>query len=242
MTLASPPDLDRIKRHREIWAARPELRSVYGAWFHELLESMRDRTPVVEIGAGPGFFKQCCPQLISTDLLATRWVDLACDAGRLPFRSESIGGLVMLDVLHHLPKPMEFFAEAGRVLKAGGRLAMIEPWITPFSFLIYRYLHHEDCHLTVDLDRPFGEARKNAFAGNAALPYRLLKRYPERVGALELRRAEQFLALAYLVSLGFKCARPIPGRLLAIAALGERLLGRVGRLNATRILCVWEKG
>jgi SAM-dependent methyltransferase len=137
-------DLDFVQQHRTIWASRPELRSVYGEFFGRLLSAVGDRTPIVELGAGPGFFKEYCPRLISTDVISTPWVDLVCDGCAMPFAPQSVGALVMLDVLHHLPHPLDFMAEAARVLAPGGVIVMIEPWITPISYLLYRYVHHED--------------------------------------------------------------------------------------------------
>jgi SAM-dependent methyltransferase len=167
-------DQEIVRQHRTIWAARPELRAVYHEWFAQLLQWVEGLHPIVEIGAGPGFFKAYCPQLISTDVIATPYVDVVCDAGALPFQSGSVGALVMVDVLHHLPKSMAFLAEAGRVLSPGGRLVMIEPWITVPPYLLYRYLHHEDCSLAVDVRCPYGEVGKEAFDGNAAIPFKLL--------------------------------------------------------------------
>jgi hypothetical protein len=49
----------------------------------------------------------------------------------------------MTDVLHHLPQPRRFFAEATRCVRTGGVIVMIEPWVTPWSRLVYTRLHHE---------------------------------------------------------------------------------------------------
>ncbi|HXJ95538.1 MAG TPA: class I SAM-dependent methyltransferase [Terriglobia bacterium] len=234
-------DLDFVQRHRSIWAARPELRSVYQEFFAELLRVVEGRTPIVELGAGPGFFKEYYSGLISTDVISTPWVDVVCDACALPFRSKSVGALVMLDVLHHLPCPLDFMAEAARVLVPGGLIAMIEPWITPFSYLLYRYFHHEECTLRMDLRRPFEACRKNAFDGNATIPYKLVEHYHREPGALRLAREQRFLGLPYLVTFGFKRTRPLPVRLISAARFCERLLGPLGRWNATRALLVWQK-
>jgi predicted SAM-dependent methyltransferase len=195
---------------------------------------------MVEIGAGPGFFKAYCPQLISTDVISTPYVDVVCDAGSLPFQSGSVGALLMVDVLHHLPKPLEFLAEAGRILHPGGRLAMIEPWITLPSYILYRYFHHEDCSLAVDVHRPFGELGKEAFDGNAAIPFKLLKQCQSGALALRLVQAQPFLGLPYLATLGFKRARPIPQTVLEMARVCERFLSFLKKFTATRILIVWE--
>ena len=128
----------------------------------------------------------------------------------------------MVDVLHHLPKPLEFLAEAGRILHPGGRIAMIEPWITVPSYLLYRYFHHEDCSLAVDVRRPFGEVGKEAFDGNAALPFKLLKHGMPGAPAWRLLQAGPFLGLPYLATLRFKRARPMPRAVIRMATTGLR--------------------
>lgn len=242
MSRSSQRDRELVSRHRQIWASRPELRSVYEEWFGRLLSWVRGQQPVVEIGSGPGFFKEYCPALISTDVLRYPWIDVPCDACTLPFRSGAVGALVMVDVLHHLARPLDFMVEAARVLAPGGRLAAVEPWITPLSFVLYRYLHHEECRLRVDLAHAFDESRKQAFDGNAAIPFRLLRhlRGDAAGGPLRLLSAHSFPALPYLVTFGFKRGRPVPRRLVALAAGCERALGPLGRFFATRICVVWD--
>jgi len=240
-----PSDLEFIAEHRRVWAGRPELRAVYHGFFRQLLRAVEGRSPLVELGAGPGFFKSYHPSLIATDVVATRWVDVVCDACALPFPAQSVGAFVMLDVLHHLPRPLDFIAEAARVLVRGGRMAMIEPWITPFSYLLYRFFHHEDCTLRIDLRRPFESTRKQAFDGNATIPYNLVQYYAHdgNRGRADLRlmRRECFLGLPYLATFGFKRTRSLPSSLIRAAGWCEKILGPLGRWNATRALLVWEK-
>ena len=241
MSLITPSDRDLLNRHREIGMARPELRSVYGEWFDQLLRYVDGVQPIIEIGSGPGLFKEYFPRLISTDPIQSPWIDVVCDASSLPFRSGSVGGLVMVDTLHHLLRPLDFMAEAGRVLQPGGRLAMIEPWITPLSFLLYRYFHHEDCCLSIDLAHPFNKSEKKAFDGNAVIPFKLLRHYNKGyIGPLRLILAHSFLGLPYLVTFGFKLTRSIPPRWLSLARACERMVRPLAKLAATRILLVWE--
>ncbi len=235
-------DLDFVQRHRDIWAARPELRSAYHEFFGQLLSAIGNRRPVVEFGAGPGFFKTYYPALISADVISTSWIDIVCDGCAMPFSDESVGAFVMLDVLHHLTHPLDFIAEAARVLRPGGLIAMIEPWITPASYLLYRYFHHEDCTLSIDIHSPFSSTRKNAFDGNATIPYKLVRYYAQMPkGPLQLVRAEPFLGLPYLSTRGFKRTRPMSPRVISTSRACEKILGRLGRWNATRALLVWEK-
>lgn len=241
-SVTAPSDLEFVRQHRAIWSARPELRAVYHDFFKQLLAAAGDRAPVVELGAGPGFFKEYCPSSIATDVISTRWVDLVCDGCALPFASESVGALIMLDVLHHLPHPLDFMNEAARVLQRGGIVVMIEPWITPVSYVLYRYFHHEDCALRIDIQSPFESTGKKAFDGNATIPYNMVRYYSRMsVPPLRLVRKEPFLGLPYLATLGFKRDRPLSPRLIDAAQTCEDLLGPLGRWNATRALLLWQK-
>jgi SAM-dependent methyltransferase len=84
----------------------------------------------LEVGSGPGFLKQLFPHLISTDVVWCPWVDIVADAQELPLQNSSISNLLGMDVLHHLSTPMRVLEEVERVLIPGGRLILIEPWIT----------------------------------------------------------------------------------------------------------------
>jgi len=242
MAQTATSDLDYVRQHRETWALRPELRAVYHGFFATLLEAAGGRRPIVELGAGPGFFREYCPESISTDVIFTPWVDVVGDGCRMPFREASAGAVVMLDVIHHLPKPLDFLAEVSRILRPGGRLVAIEPWITPLSYILYRYFHHEDCVLSIDIAQPFRSTGKQAFDGNAAIPYRLVRSLQTRPTAgLRLVRCEPFLGLAHLATLGFKRQRSVPGSIICAAELCERIAGPLGRLASTRALLVLEK-
>jgi SAM-dependent methyltransferase len=239
---AASSDLDFVKRHRAVWMVRPELRSVYHDFFAQLLMAVGKRTPIVELGAGPGFFKEYCPELIATDVLSTPWADVVCDGCVMPFVAESVGAFVALDVLHHLPHPLDFIVEVSRVLKPGGILAMIEPWMTPASYVLYRYFHHEDCRLRVDIHSPFASTGKSAFDGNATIPYNVVRHY-SRIAKppLELIDARPFLGLPYLATLGLKRTRPMPQGITKASQTCKKILGFLGRWNATRALLIWEK-
>ena len=242
MPQTATSDLDYVRQHRDVWERRPELRAVYHRFFATLLEAAGDRRPLVEFGAGPGFLHEYFPQAISTDVIFTPFVNAVCDACRTPFGTASVGAVAMLDVLHHLPRPVDFLAELARILRPGGRLAAIEPWITPPSYILYRYFHHEDCALSIDIAEPFSSTGKQAFDGNAAIPFQLVRRLRSSPPAgLKLVRCEPFLGLAYLATMGFKLKRSMPSALIRLADGCERIAGPLGRLASTRVLLVWEK-
>jgi SAM-dependent methyltransferase len=240
----------RLLEHRRLWDEKPLLARLYAPWFEALLREVPHGARVVEVGAGPGtlraFARERRPDLryVATDLEPVPWNHVAADAARLPLRSGSAEALVGLDVLHHLAEPSTFFLEAGRVLAPGGRLALVEPWLSPLSWPIYRFLHEEDCRLSGDPWRPFPGSAKAAFEGDAALPWRLLRAACEddwlRLG-FGPPRVVRIPTFAYLLSLGFRRAsllpRPLAGPMLAL----DRALSPLGRLVALRASLVWAK-
>ena len=183
---------------------------------------------------------------VSSDLGAVPWNDLAADASRLPFREGAFDAVVGLDVLHHLAAPRSFFAEAARVLRPGGRLVLVEPWVSPFSYPIYRWLHQEGCRACPDPWEPFPgqEAAKDAFDGNAAVLGGIVHATGEAewaglgLTAPEVRRLNAF---AYLLSLGFRRAsllpRPLAGGFLAL----DRWTGALAPVFALRARVAWRR-
>ena len=201
------------------------------------------------MGAGPGtlraFAREHRPDLrwLATDLEPVPWNDVAADAGRLPVRDGAAQAVLGLDVLHHLPDPAAFFREAARVLAPGGRLALVEPWISPLSWPIYRFLHEEDCRLGVDPWHPFPPS-KAGFDGDAALPWRIVRdARPQdwrRLG-LGRPRVARLNAFGYLPSLGFRQASLLPPALAGAFRRLDRWMQPLAPLTALRACLVWHR-
>jgi SAM-dependent methyltransferase len=242
---------EQLLRHRRTWEQKSVLRRVYQEqFFARLLQHRNEKGPSVEVGAGPGFFKQFAPAVFSTDLIPCPWLDIAADAQHLPFRSGSVANVFGLDMLHHLAAPLDFLREAARVLIPGGRLILIEPWITPFSWLLFRFFHQERCDLseTPWLARDQGSsAEKLAFDGNQAIPYLLFgpRRCSETLRSLpdfQVVDLERFCLFTYLLSGGFNHASLLPAFLYSALAKFERITSPLWRpLAALRVLLVLEK-
>jgi SAM-dependent methyltransferase len=244
-------DREVLLRHRRVWDEKPVLRRIYNEEFFDRMLSFQKPDGVsVEVGAGPGFFKKLLPSTISTDLVWSEWLDAVADAQRLPFQSSSVTNLFGLDVLHHLASPMKFLQEAQRILSPGGRLILVEPWVTPFSYLIYRYLHQEGCDLSALPENPEDgkhPKEKKALEGNPAIPYLLFgPRYCSRTLAslplFSVLAAEPFCLFAYLLSGGFKPFNLLPEFLYPFVSRFERATFTLWRRSAAlRILLVLEK-
>jgi SAM-dependent methyltransferase len=149
-----------------------------------------------------------------------------------------------LDLVHHLARPGDFFAEAARVLRPGGHIAAIEPWVSPLSYPIYRWLHEEGCDLGIDPWNPFGAGAKEAFEGNAALMWRVVRGGDEeawRQMGLRPPRVRRINAFGYLLSLGFSRGSLLPKGLVPLARRIDEATRVLGALTAMRALVVWDR-
>ena len=72
---------------------------------------------------------------------------LRADAQKLPFRDGSFDAAISLAVLQLIPDPAAALAEIGRVLKPGGRLAVMVPTLRPPVDLWRASAHRRSTHL-----------------------------------------------------------------------------------------------
>jgi SAM-dependent methyltransferase len=246
------PALDpRLAAHARAWHRKASLRAVYGDYYRRMLAALPAEGRYLEIGAGSGHSRDFTDGLDVTrlDILPAPWVDTVADAQALPFPDASYDGIFLLDVLHHLAEPRLFFEEAARVLRPGGRIAMVEPGITPLSWVFYHFLHEEPVDMSADplARQPYGET-KDPFESNQAIPTLLFRRQEHRIALAEavpsLRTAErQWLSLfAYPLTGGFKSWSLLPAGLAEkLVRLEDRMLPTLGLLMAFRLFAVLEK-
>ena len=241
---------DELKAQREAWERKPTLRSVYRNWYSKIDERLAPLGPTIEIGSGCGNLKETIPDVIGTDVIpAGPWLDCLVDAAALPFGDQTIGNLVMADVLHHLPRPIDFLRDAARVLKPGGRLVLLEPAATPWARLVLGLFHHEP----VDLKQPIFEedgtpppANDGFSFANQAFASLLFVESPDetqqRVPELTLEEVHRSDFIVYPATGGFSYYSLVPASLAEPALnLEERLLKRTGNLTAMRLLVVLQR-
>jgi SAM-dependent methyltransferase len=235
-----------LTEHRELWNCKPVLRAIYADYYRRIVaHCVPGRT--LEIGGGSGNLKELVADVVSTDIVPTPWLDAAADAQALPFVDGSFANLVMVDVLHHIERPRRFLVEARRVLRLGGRLILLEPAITPVSWVFFKLFHPEPVVMGDDplIDGPLDPERK-PFDGNQAIPTLLFGRHRAHFEAqfpeLAVTRIERLSLLAYPLSGGFR-----PWCLMPEAAIGPvlgmetRVAPLVGGLMAFRLFVVLER-
>ena len=199
---------------RAIIQNKPFLKRIYQEWYELILAQLPDLSgAVLELGSGAGFLSSYVPGLIASEVFECPEIHVVLDGQKLPFRAASLRAIVMTDVLHHIPNPREFFNEAVRCLRVGGRIVLIEPWVSRWSRIIYRRLHHEPFEPdSMDWSIPPSGPLSGA---NGAMPWIIFERDREQFSAsfpeLKLEIVRPFMPFRYLVSGGVSMRTLIPG-------------------------------
>jgi len=243
--------LERFERHRRVWGENRALRALnadlYARVAGELPPAALGRR--VELGSGPGFAREFIPQLELTDLVRAPWHDGEMSAEALPFGDGSVGALVLFDVLHHLPSPRRFFAEAVRVLAGGGRIVMCEPYISALSYPVYKFLHDEPLDMGADplaVRDAHGDDARDPFDANQGIPTLLFGRtrpafeaaFPE----LSIARVQHLSGFSCPASGGFSHGPFLPWQLWSLLHRFDAWMpAPVMRWTAFRMLVVLER-
>ncbi len=200
----------------------------------------------LELGGGTGNFKEFAPNVISSDIVPSPWIDVVVDAQDMPFENQSFDNIVMFDVLHHIENVTLFFNEALRVLTPGGRIIMMEPYISMASWPVYHFLHPEPVDFNQDpLVWVEPSPNRQPFDANQAFATILFERnfkqfqerYPQFIKVYH-RRMSFF---GYPLSGGFDKPSLIPLPLLSPILILENMLSFMSYFLAFRIIIVLEK-
>ena len=119
----------------------------YLRWMYTKIEKNLIGKRILEIGSGPGLSTKFInnKNITLTDLLF--WpnsnVNGNIDATSLPFVANSFDSAFAVDAIHHISYPDKAIVELCRVVRPGGKIIIIEPYVSLFSFLIYKFFHDE---------------------------------------------------------------------------------------------------
>lgn len=211
------------------------LYKLYEDWYTLMKQNLENSdSRIIEVGSGVGFLEKIIPSVIKTDIFLHPFIDLVMDGLSIPIPSESQNAILLLNVFHHLPDVDNFLQEALRTLVVGGRIIMIEPWLTPWSHKAYSYLNFE----------PIKPETKNwkfissgpLSGGNQALPWIVLCRDKEQFQLnypqLKIIKIQPMMPFRFILSGGLSTWVSLPGIFYSlvkrIEALFEKKMDKLG--------------
>lgn len=215
---------------RRVVLQKPFLKKIYDEWYRAILASLPGGAGrVLELGSGGGYLERHLPEVVTSDILRLTGVQVIADARALPFASDSLRAVVMVNVLHHIPDLDSFFRSASRSVRPGGAMILIEPWMSRWASWVYNNLHHE----SFDPDSAdWSTASSGPVSGaNGALAWiaferdrgRFERQYPE----WRIDRVTPMMPLRYLVSGGVSLRTLMPGWSYSLWGHLERLVEAV---------------
>lgn len=209
-------DLNSYKallEHRKIIRKKSFLRKLYFDFYQEFTNAPIPKGRIIELGSGAGFLKELIPGVVTSDVIGGPDIDKVFYADKMPFNDSGIAAFLMIDVLHHIKDPEKALMEMKRCLKVGGKIIMIEPYISAWGFLIYKYFHPE----RKGFDDKSGWKIKGSGRmsdANAAATWIIFKRdrkiFEKKFPGLKIVRFNPHTPLRYLISGGLSRFQVLP--------------------------------
>jgi SAM-dependent methyltransferase len=219
---------------RSVIEEKPFLRRIYEEWYAAIAADVpAGDGAVVEIGSGAGFLDRYLPGLVTSETFRCPNVRIVFDCQSLPFADGSLRGMVMTDVFHHVPDVRRLLREAARCVRSGGVVAMIEPWVTAWSRVVYGRLHHEPFETGEQAwEFPRGGPLS---AANGALPWIVFERdiaiFEKEFPEWTLKDKRLLMPFRYLLSGGMSHRALMPASSFELWRAIENLLSpAMGRL------------
>ena len=102
--------------------------------------------------------------VVNVDMMDYENVDIVCDIHHLPFKDNSIDAVMSLAVLEHVREPALVLKEVHRVLKPGGRVFSLIPFMQPFHASPHDYQRYTLPGIEF-LHRDFQKVESGVFSG-----------------------------------------------------------------------------
>jgi SAM-dependent methyltransferase len=199
----------------------------------------------IEVGAGSYPMNLSYKEIMSSDIVYGKNLNLVFDAHNMPFRNSSIRSIFFQNTFHHIENPNKFFLEANRVLKRGGGIIIIDPYYNFVSKVIYKLITRDELFDKgiVDWNQKMDGPMKGA---NQALSYIVFKRdkrkFEKKYPNLDIIYEKPLNNyLRYILSGGVNFIQLFPDCLIKLLKLVEIVLSPFARFLAIHHIVVIRK-
>ncbi len=189
--LKSFPFLYRIL----MWTVSPVYPS--DSWSEHFATSDFAKGLFVNVGSGNSSLH---PEIVNTDFIPYTNVDVVTDAGHLPFKDNSVDGILCIGVLEHLQYPESAVAEMYRILKPGGKFYALIPFMVGYHASPHDYTRWT-LSGTKELFRDFQTSSLKAEGGPTSALLWTLQEWLATLLSFGSVRLHQILLLFFMVTL-----------------------------------------
>ncbi len=222
-------DPNRVHELKNIIQNKTALYRIYVDYYHFFKKALAQcplHGHAIELGSGAGFVKKMIPEMVTSDYLAYEGIDQVIDATNLPYEQNAVKFIGMINVLHHIAEVEKFFSEAQRVLKPGGKIALVDQHHGWLSRWILKYAHHEP-YIPTATSWHF-KTTGPVSGANGALAWIIFQRDRQRFETLfpklKIIRYEPHTPLLYWLSGGLKKWNLIPSGTFGLIKALDKLL------------------
>ena len=123
------------------------LKSYFSFLYEIVNQELETFDSILEVGAGAAISNIFVSRnIVRTDILPFNEFNVLgdCAMERLPFKDSSFDAVLAFDSIHHSEQPSKAILELLRVTRKGGKIILVEPFVSLLSYLPYKIFHHED--------------------------------------------------------------------------------------------------
>jgi SAM-dependent methyltransferase len=225
----------------------PAIHAFYSEVYGMISEQFDKFSKILEIGSGPGASRLWMGDfnVVSTDLLSfdERHIIGNVDAHNLPFSDGEFDGCFAFDAIHHMSNPYRVIDELIRVTKVTGKIVIVEPFVSPVSYLAYKLFHNEDVSIYLNPEKLVDVVSEFANSGNQTIMQALLKsrHLLEKFESdrIRLLLKYRFAPLSFYLTGGINNPKPFPRELMRSILKFERSIPqKIQALIASRQIVV----
>jgi SAM-dependent methyltransferase len=232
-------------------STKNNLKSYFEYLYKKIDREFKSESRLLEIGSGAGISRYFLGQKVErTDILPWRQngVTGQINALSLPYNSNHFDGTFCVDVIHHLSDPIKAIEELLRVTTPGGKVIVIEPFVSVFSYPIYKIFHSEKATWKINLSDSGQVLSENPSEGDQGVSRSLFADkfqnvyIEQRFGEICNWKIDYFSPLSFFATGGLSRPLPTPALLIKIILKIESFLPQfILKFTASRILVTFSK-